>query len=157
MALRRKLTFRFGTRKIVFVKHRDESEEHVIGKAVLFALYYQDYPDLSVEVPAANRYKPDLVSFGDDGRPRFWAESGKVGRRKAADLLKKLPDTHLVFLRHSFKIDAFVQLLEKISDSAGMNRSMPVEVIGRPRDIQPYISKKGEIRISRSDCRIVTL
>jgi len=155
--LRQKYTFRFGGRKIIFIKKPSESEAHVLGKAVLFALYRDEYPDLTVEIPVEGKYKPDLVSFDEGGRPRFWAESGTVSRRKVADLLHKYPATHLVFLRHTLNVDTFAELVEKACASLPRNRTAPVEIIGRPADLSPFIDKKHELSIRRSDCRVVVL
>ncbi len=155
--LRQKYTFRFGGKKIIFIKKPSESEAHVFGKAVLFALYRDEYPDLTVEIPVEGKYKPDLVSFDEEGRLRFWAESGTVSRRKVADLLHKYPATHLVFLRHTFNLDTFADLVKKACTSLPRRRTAPVEIIGRPADLTPFIDKKSELRIRRSDCRIVVL
>jgi hypothetical protein len=44
-----------------------------------WALYLPLYPNLSVEIGVGDRYKPDVVALGEDGRPLFWAEAGQVG------------------------------------------------------------------------------
>lgn len=150
--IRRKYTLRIGERKVVFVKRSHETVDHVIGKAVLVALYASAYPDLQVEASVGGRYKPDAASWNHDGTLRFWGESGVVATRKIGYLLRKYPDTHVVFLRHSKAIDAFARLVERAA--TGARRTRPVEVIGRPSDIEPFIGANGAVRIRREDCTI---
>ena len=69
LPLRRKWTLRAHGNQVVLVKKPGESGEHVIMKALLWALYLPLYPDLTVEVPVGDRYKPDLVSLDAQGRP----------------------------------------------------------------------------------------
>ena len=95
LALRRKLTVSAHGRRVVLVKRAGESAEHVVGKALLWALYLPAYPDLTVEVAAGDRFKPDVVAVGPDGRPRFWGESGKVSAAKVRALGRRYPDVHL--------------------------------------------------------------
>jgi hypothetical protein len=150
--IRRKYTLRIGERKIVFVKRSNETVDHVLGKAVLVALYAPEYPDLQVEATVGARYKPDVVSWSIDGSLRFWGESGIVANRKIGHLLKKYPDTHFAFLRHSKAIEGFARLVEPAATRT--RRSGPVEVIGRPADLEPFIGDGGTVRIRRHDCTI---
>lgn len=65
-------------------------------KALGFAMFVGEYPNLEIELPVGLRYKPDLVSLavGEDGRQaagarfKFWGECGLVTVRKVAWLLK---------------------------------------------------------------------
>lgn len=83
---RRKSTFLTHRRQIVFIKNPFESEIHVLTKAFIWALYLPDYPFLSVEIKARNRYKPDVVQFDDEEEPVFWGEAGQVSLRKIRTL-----------------------------------------------------------------------
>ncbi len=56
LRLRRKWTFRAHGRQVVFVKEPVESTEHVVMKALLWALYLPDYPGLTVEVGIGDRF-----------------------------------------------------------------------------------------------------
>jgi hypothetical protein len=53
LVLRRKWTFKAHGKQVVFVRRPIESSEHVLMKALLWALYLPDYPSLSVEIASA--------------------------------------------------------------------------------------------------------
>ena len=158
MGLRRKYTFRFDGRKIVFIKKSGETEDHVLGKAVLFALFHRLYPNLTVEVPVEGRYKPDVVALGREGGPVFWGESGMMSIRKMRELLKKHPHTRFAFLKHTRNIDSFIREYRRAAGAGTLaNRRAPAELIGRPPDLSPYILPDGTITITREDCVITEL
>ena len=69
LLLRRKWTLRAHGRQVVFVKRQNESREHVIMKALLWALYLPEYPHLLVETSIGDRFKPDVVQLAPDGTP----------------------------------------------------------------------------------------
>jgi len=83
LKLRRKWTFRAHGKQMVFFKKSFESDIHVLTKALLWALFLPDYPELSVEISIGNRYKPDLVQTSDNGMPIFWGEAGRVSQKKS--------------------------------------------------------------------------
>jgi len=99
LALPRKWTFRAHGEQVVLVKKAFESAAHVWMKALLWALFLPDYPELSVEIDICGRYKPDLVQLDNRGEPVFWAEAGRVGRRKMSALVQRFRSTHLVFAK----------------------------------------------------------
>ena len=73
-----------------------ETYEHVLLKALGYAMFVGEYPGLLIELAVGLRYKPDLVALNESGgsRPRagarflFWGECGLVTMRKVAWLLK---------------------------------------------------------------------
>ena len=69
-----------------------ESYEHVLLKALGYAMFVGRYPELEIERRVGLRYKPDLVALSPDGargrRFQFWGECGTVTVRKVAWLLK---------------------------------------------------------------------
>jgi hypothetical protein len=71
LMLRRKWTFKAHGKQVVFVKHAKEQSAHVVMKALLWALYLPEYPELSVEIPVGDRFKPDVVALGPDTQPIF--------------------------------------------------------------------------------------
>lgn len=76
--LRRKWPLRAHGWQVIFVKQPNESSEHVLVKALLWALYLPQYPGLAVEVAAGDRDKPDLVALDGCGALHFWAEAGHI-------------------------------------------------------------------------------
>jgi hypothetical protein len=154
--LRRKLTFRAHGQTLVLVKRPVESIEHVLQKALLWALYLPSYPGLRVEVPLPNasRYKPDLVAF-DGERPVIWCQCGVVSVAKLNDLLPRRRATHFVFSKWDFSphaLDAFAGLMEAALH--GVRRTAPVELIGFTADSATFIDGRGEIEISERDVEI---
>ena len=127
---------------------------HILGKAVLYALYHLKYPDLTVEISVGGKYKPDLVSVDNSGQPRFWAESGVVSVRKLTSLIRSSLSTHLVFLRHSLQIEQFCMRVHKELKKLPRPRSAPIEIVGRPKDLGPFINEENKLSIRREDCNI---
>jgi hypothetical protein len=62
-----------------------ESYEHVLMKALGYAMYAGEYPGLEIEKRVGLRYKPDR---DDCGVFPFWGECGSVTVRKIGWLLK---------------------------------------------------------------------
>ena len=101
--------FELAGRRVRLWQRRGETYGHVLMKALGFAMFVGEYPNLEVEVPVGLRYKPDIVALNEaEGRrPRagarflFWGECGMVSMRKVAWLLKHGDTGRLVL----FKID----------------------------------------------------
>jgi hypothetical protein len=144
-----KYTFRAHQHKLVVVKKPVESLRHVVMKALLWALYLPAYPRVRVEVPIGYKYKPDLVQIGPQG-PEFWAEAGRIGARKLAQVLKRFPQTHFAMavwgaspapLQH--------RISRRLRRTA---RFAPIDVIGFPADAdRQYITPRGSIHIHHDD------
>lgn len=75
-------------RRLRLWKRVGESYEHVMMKALGFAMFVGEYPQMLIEEPVGLRYKPDLVARDEVGHFRFWGECGAVSVRKIAWLLK---------------------------------------------------------------------
>ena len=74
-------------------------------KALGYAMFVGEYPQLEIELHVGLRYKPDLVARGaGDGhaagaRFAFWGECGMVTMRKVAWLLKHGQVARLVLFK----------------------------------------------------------
>ena len=156
LELRRKWTFRAHGKQVVFVKKPFESRRHVLTKALLWALFLPTYPDLAVEIYIGDRYKPDLVQLDGSGTPVFWAEAGRVGRRKMEALVRRFRSTHFVFAKWNQNLQPFQRMLAKAAASS--HRSAPVDLISLPADSdERFIDPGGTIliaieKISRVRC-----
>lgn len=148
-ALRRKLTLTVHGRKIVLIKKAQESLEHVLGKASILAIYGAIYPETQVEVPARDRYKPDLLATDQRGEPVFWAEVGTVKRKKIEQLLRRYPQTHFVFARHRLDPVPFTKLVRHAVTTVRRDSLGPVEVIGLPPKKGRYITEEGDFELPR--------
>ncbi len=148
-ALRRKLSFRAHGRTLVLVKHEHEKIQHRLMMALLWSLYLPRYPDLRIDVSIGQRYRPDLVQLGPDGRPVFWGEAGEVGLEKLRFLCSRERETHLVFAKWQTNLDPFAGLIERALK--GTRRSAPVELIGFGSDAEEFINSTGDISLSFAD------
>lgn len=54
--LHRKWTMRAHGEQVVFVKRVNQRREHLLMKALLWALYLPSYPGLAVEIPIGDRF-----------------------------------------------------------------------------------------------------
>ena len=154
--LRRKWTLRAHGKQVVFVKRANERTAHVLMKAFLWALYLPAYPDLTVEVPVGDRYKPDVVALDRDGRPRFWAEAGQVRTRKIRSLGRRYRDTHFAIA----KWDADLDLVTGVVSEAltGLERAAPVDIISFPADSgERFVDERGQITVCFDDLEWVQL
>ncbi len=116
--------FELAGRRVRLWKREGETYRHVLLKALGYAMFVEEYPDLEIELPVGLRYKPDLVALAADGdglnqrgaRFRFWGECGLVTMRKVAWLLKHGQIERLAL----FKIDCgVVPLVKELREAVG--------------------------------------
>ena len=110
--------FELAGRRVRLWQRRGESYGHVLMKALGFAMFVGEYPNLEIELPVGLRYKPDLVAPNDGGgRPRagarflFWGECGMVSMRKVAWLLKHGDLERLVLFKIGSGVAAYTREL----------------------------------------------
>ena len=72
---RRKWKLHANDQHIIVVKGTREKFTHPLMKALLWALYMPDYPNISIEIRIGDKYKPDVVAFEDDAELRPVANS----------------------------------------------------------------------------------
>lgn len=103
--------FQIADRKIRLWKRTGESYEHVLMKALGYAMFCGEYPTLEIEVKVGLRYKPDLIARNEAGDFLFWGEAGANSIRKTAWILKHTRVEKLAL----FKIGQNVrQLIEQL-------------------------------------------
>lgn len=156
LLLRRKWTLRAHGQQVVFVKKTNEHTRHVLMKALLWALYLPEYPDLSVEIRIGDRYKPDVVSLDESGQPRFWGEAGQVSVEKIRSLVRRYRTTHFAIARWDTRLDPLVAI---VADALTHNRrAAPFDVLRFPGDsAERFIDAEGNIRLSRDAVELVRL
>ena len=140
--LRRKLTVRAHGRTLVLVKRAEESGEHVVQKALLWARYLPDYPRLRVEqhLPFPSRYKPDLFALDPTGQGvEFWGECGVVSADKLRTLLKAHPACHFAFSKWNARADLFAAQID--AALRGVRRRAPVELVAFPPDADAWLDE----------------
>ena len=90
-----------------------ESFEHVLMKALGYAMFVGDYPDLEIETKVGLRYKPDLIALSAKNDFAFWGECGQNSIRKTHWILKHTRTEKMVL----FKISASAhQLIKEIRE-----------------------------------------
>ena len=65
-----------------------ESYEHILMKALGYAMFVEKFPTLEIEIKVGLRYKPDLIARTSAGNFLFWGEAGTNSIRKTTWLLK---------------------------------------------------------------------
>lgn len=81
-------------------KRVGESYEHVLMKALGFALFHSRYATLEIERDIGWRYRPDLIALAENQQIAFWGECGQVSMRKVAWLAKHSRAEHIVLFRN---------------------------------------------------------
>lgn len=90
-----------------------ESYEHILMKALGYAMFAREYPNLEIEIKVGLRYKPDLIAVGADGDFLFWGECGQNSIRKTHWILKHTRARRLIL----FKIGQNVaQIIKQMRD-----------------------------------------
>ncbi|NDJ62370.1 MAG: hypothetical protein GYB67_14680 [Chloroflexi bacterium] len=148
--LPRKRALRAHGQRVVFAKGLNESAEHVLMKAFLWALYLPTYPDLSVEVRIGDKYKPDVVQIDAANMPIFWAEAGQVGVKKIESLVRRFRTTHFVIAKWNQRLDPVAGNVRAALN--GRDHGAPFDLISFPADsADRFIAADGEIRITHDD------
>lgn len=151
-----KWTFRAHGHTVVLVKKRYEHAAHVLMKALLWALYLPQYPDLRIEVPVGARYTPDVVQIDDQARPVFWGEAGRVGTRKINRLVDHYRGTHFAFAKWARGMAPLEATVRKALEHT--RRTAPVDLIAFPADSsERFIASGGNISIQPDDVPSIRL
>jgi hypothetical protein len=91
-----------------------EGYQHVLMKALGYAMYVRAYPTMQIERAVGLRYKPDLVALSDDGRFRFWGECGLNSIRKTAWLLKHASPELFVLFKMEHEASQLVRKIREV-------------------------------------------
>jgi len=147
LILPRKLRLHAGEHAVVFARGLNESSEHVLMKALLWALYLPQYPHLRVEIRIGDRYKPDVVQLDAQGRPIFWGEAGQVGEAKIRALVKRYRETHFAIAKWNRSLQPYVQIVRAALE--GRQRGAPFDLIAFPADSdRRFVDAAGFVRVT---------
>jgi uncharacterized protein YaeQ len=100
--------FRIAGRRVTLYKRDGESYEHVLMKALGYAMFRSQFPSLEVERRIGLRYKPDLIALDESGKAEFWGECGQVSLRKIAWIAKHSGARHLALFKFNIIADHFI-------------------------------------------------
>ena len=107
--------FQLAGKKIRLWQRVGESYEHVLIKALGYAMFVRDFPQLEIETRVGVRYKPDLVARDENNKFLFWGEAGENSIRKTYWLLKHARVEQLVLFKIGISAEQFTrQLREEI-------------------------------------------
>jgi hypothetical protein len=139
--------FELAGRRVRLWQRTGESYEHVLMKALGYAMFVGEFPALEIEQRVGLRYKPDLVARGAEfALPfAFWGECGQTAVRKTAWLLKHAGVARLVL----FKITGNpAALVKELRDSINERYRAPgrLSVVNFAPDI---VARTRERRIAR--------
>jgi len=95
--------FELAGRRVRLWQRTGESYEHVLMKALGYAMFVEEFPALEIEQRVGLRYKPDLVARSSDDQFEypfaFWGECGQTAVRKTNWLLKHGEVARLVLFK----------------------------------------------------------
>ena len=80
--------FELAGERVRLWQRTGESYGHVLMKALGYAMFVGDYPNLEIEVKVNLRYKPDLIARNGSRDFAFWGECGANSIRKTNWILK---------------------------------------------------------------------
>ena len=105
--------FNLAGKRVRLWQRTGESYEHVLMKALAYAMFVGQFPNLEIEIKIGLRYKPDLIAFAENGDYAFWGECGQNSIRKTHWILKHTRTEQLAL----FKIGQNVEsLIKQLSD-----------------------------------------
>lgn len=86
-----------------------ESYEHVLMKALGFAMFVGEFPDLEIETKLGLRYTPDLIAFDEKNDYAFWGECGLNSIRKTHWILKHTRTEKMVLFKIGFNAESLIK------------------------------------------------
>lgn len=101
--------FNLAGKRVRLWQRTGESYGHILMKALGYAMFVGDYPNLEIETKLGLRYTPDLIAFDAENDYALWGECGQNSIRKTHWILKHTRTEKMVL----FKIGASVEQLIK--------------------------------------------
>lgn len=86
-----------------------ESYEHVLMKALAYAMFVGKYPNLEIETKLGLRYTPDLIAFSEKNDYAFWGECGQNSIRKTHWILKHTHTEKMVLFKIGINAEQLIK------------------------------------------------
>jgi hypothetical protein len=102
--------------KIKLWQKQGESYQHILMKALGYAMYVEKYPNLEIETDVNLRFTPDLIVLADDRKYPFWGECGQNSIRKTAWLLKHTRLEKMVLFKIGMNTESLIKQLKSEID-----------------------------------------
>lgn len=149
-----KLTLKAHGKQVVFSKNIGEHSYHVFMKAFLWAIYLPQYPDIIIEYPIGDKYKPDLIALDENNKPVFWGESGRVSPEKITSIAKRYKNTHIAIAKWNTNLNHFSKIVEKAIK--GINRNAHFDLINFETDsFEKFVDENRNINIRLEDLEFI--
>ena len=103
--------FTLAGRRLRLWQRPGESYEHVLMKALGYAMFVGAYPNLEIETRLGLRYTPDLIAFDEKNDYALWGECGANSLRKTNWILKHTRTEKLVLLKIGINAGQFTKQL----------------------------------------------
>lgn len=140
-------------------KNPGESVEHLVLKALLWALLLPTHPSATCELDLGLRYRPDVIALDEaTGAPCWWGECGSVKGSKLSELSSAFPLTRFSVAKwgrsdlrgYANQLRAEIKLPRQ--------RAAPFEVVSFPADsIERFVAADGRLSVSFEDLQVVPL
>lgn len=105
--------FEIAGEKVRLWQRPGETYEHIIMKALGYAMFVTKYPNLEIETKVGLRYKPDLVAQKGKRDFDFWGECGLNTIRKTAWILKHTSTKEFALFKIGFNTNSLIKQLRK--------------------------------------------
>lgn len=105
--------FELAGEKVRLWQNQGESFEHILMKALGYAMFIEKYPNLKIEKIVGLRYKPDLIAQNDKRDFEFWGECGQNSINKTAWLLKHTQIKEFALFKIGFNADSLIKQIRK--------------------------------------------
>ncbi len=140
--------FQLAGQRMRLWQRNGESYEHILMKALSYAMFYEKYPTLEIEMKVGLRYKPDLSVQTGERDFAFWGECGANSLRKTFWILKHTRTEKLVLFKINVNTNQFVaQLRDEIPVKYRANGKL--SLINFVSDIKQLTESKQIAKVSQ--------
>ena len=140
--------FVLAGQKVKLWQRPGESYQHILMKALGYAMFVKQYPTLEIEIKVDLRYKPDLVAFSANREFKFWGECGQNSIRKTVWLLKHTRTEKLVLFKIAQNTDSLIKQLQTEIEEK-YRPSGRVKLINFVKEITDLTANKQIEKVSR--------
>ena len=103
--------FNLAGNRVRLWQRTGESYEHILMKALGYAMFVGEFPTMEIEIKIGLRYKPDLIARNAAGDFLFWGEAGANSIRKTSWILKHTRTKKLVLFKIGRNVASSIEQL----------------------------------------------
>ena len=101
--------FNLAGKRIRLWQRTGESYEHILMKALGFAMFVREFPNLEVETKLGLRYTPDLIAFNAENDYALWGECGQNSIRKTHWILKHTRTEKMILFKIGINAEQLIK------------------------------------------------